>query len=161
MSAERKILFVCLGNIVRSPLAEHLFRQRAEERGLDGRYLVDSAGTSSFHVGQAPDRRMRQVAAQHGLTYTGRARQVTMRDLESHDLILALDNDNYDDLRVLAARTGVQADIRRLREFDPESDGDMDVPDPYYGGQGGFEATFDIISRSVDNLLGELEAGSR
>jgi protein-tyrosine phosphatase len=157
MPSTRKVLFVCLGNIVRSPLAEALFRQRVEDRGLDGRYHVDSAGTSGFHIGQTPDSRMRQTAAARGLEYTRRARQVLPRDLEEFDLIVAMDNENYDDLCSLADRAGIDADIRRMREFDPESDGVMDVPDPYYGGQAGFEATFDIVSRSVDNLLEHLE----
>jgi protein-tyrosine phosphatase len=157
MPPQRKILFVCMGNIVRSPLAENLFRQRAGQRGLDGRYQVDSAGTSSYHVGQVPDDRMRQTASRHGLDYTGRSRQVTPRDLETFDLIVALDSENYEDLRALADRMGINPEIRRLREFDREGDGALDVPDPYYGGQVGFEETFNIISRAVDGLMESLE----
>ncbi len=157
MAAKRKILFVCLGNIVRSPLAEALFRQRASQLGLGGRYQVDSAGTSSFHIGQTPDSRMRQTAAAHGLDYSGRARQVTLDDLEAFDLVVAMDNENYDDLRGLAERGGCHVEIRRMREFDPESGGSMDVPDPYYGGQAGFENTFAIVARSVEELLKDLE----
>lgn len=160
MPTQQKVLFVCMGNIVRSPLAEALFRQKAQQRGLGGRYLVDSAGTSSFHIGQAPDSRMRQTAASLGLEYTRSARRVTLRDLEDFDVILALDNDNYDDLQALAEDGGLHADIRRLREFDPENGGSTDVPDPYYGGQSDFEATYNIVSRSVDGLLDHLEAAS-
>jgi protein-tyrosine-phosphatase len=157
MPSERRILFVCLGNIVRSPVAEALFLQKVSELGLDGKYGADSAGTSSFHIGEAPDSRMRQTAARHGLEYSGRSRQVTARDLETFDLIVAMDGSNLNDLRALAERTGAAVEIRRMREFDPEGEFDLDVPDPYYGGQAGFERTFTILSRSVDGLLAELE----
>ena len=147
-----------MGNIVRSPLAEALFRQRAEQRGLDRRFLADSAGTSGYHVGELPDRRMRETAAAHGLEYTGSSRQVTIQDLAEADLVLALDDFNYADLQGLAEEGGVQPRLRWLREFDPENDGATQVPDPYYGEQAGFEATFAIISRSVDGLLDYLES---
>jgi protein-tyrosine phosphatase len=157
MPPHRRILFVCLGNIVRSPLAENLFRHRAEQLGLGGRYEVDSAGTSSYHVGQTPDGRMRQTASRHGLRYTGRSRQVTPRDLQVSDLIVAMDNENYDDLCSLAHHIGVKPEIRFLREFDPDNDGDLDVPDPYLDEHVEFEETYTIISRAVDGLLAELE----
>jgi low molecular weight protein-tyrosine phosphatase len=159
MATPRRILFVCLGNLVRSPLAEHLFRQRAADQGLDGKYEADSAGTSRFHVGQQPDERMRRTAARHGLEYSGTARHVTLEDLSSHDLILAMDEENLDYLHYLADRAEIKAEIRLMRPFDPQSDGAQDVPDPYYGGSSNFENTYAIISRAVDGLLGALEHG--
>jgi protein-tyrosine phosphatase len=159
MSTPRRILFVCLGNLVRSPLAEHLFRQRAAALGLDTKYQVDSAGTSSFHVGQIPDERMRRTAARHGLEYRGQARQVTVQDLRSHDLILAMDRENLADLEALAQRAEVGANVRLMRPFDAQSAGAKDVPDPYYGESTGFENTFAILSRAVDGLLASLENG--
>lgn len=147
-----RILFVCLGNIIRSPLAEHAFRQAADQAGSGDQYQVDSAGTAGWHAGEAPDPRMRKTAAAHGLSYTGQARRVREQDFEDFDLIVAMDSSNYRNLIELAASDEQRAKIRLLREFDPQGDG-MDVPDPYYGGQEGFEITFQIVRRSVDALL--------
>jgi protein-tyrosine phosphatase len=157
MTAPEQILFVCLGNIVRSPLAESLFQQLAEERGLAGRYVVDSAGTSSYHVGESPDQRMRRTAADKGYIYDGRSRQLRRSDLDRFDLIIAMDRQNDSDIRAMAARPDQAGKVRLMREFDPEADGDLDVPDPYYGGQEGFEKTFAIVHRSVATLLDRLE----
>lgn len=156
MSSPTRILFVCLGNIVRSPLAEGLFRQRAAERGLAEQFQVDSAGTSGYHVGERPDSRMRRTAAERGLEYDGRSRQVRQSDLEEFDLIIAMDRQNLRNLRELARGSEWTDRIRLMREFDPQADGDHDVPDPYYGGQTGFETTYDIIDRSVTSLLDSL-----
>lgn len=153
-----RILFVCLGNIIRSPLAEHAFRQAAEQAGLADRYQADSAGTAGWHTGEEPDPRMRQTAAVHGLNYTGRARQVSERDFHEYDLIVAMDSSNYRSLSELAGSEQARKKIRLMREFDPQADG-MDVPDPYYGGQEGFENTYQIVRRSVDGLLEALEDG--
>lgn len=152
-----RILFVCLGNIVRSPLAENLFRHLAEQAGVGDKYVVDSAGTSAWHIGEAPDSRMRRVAAQHGLQYDGRARQVSPQDLEHFDLLIALDNENRLDLLNLAGKAGLQAKIRTLREFDPQGGPRSAVPDPYYGGIDGFEEVFRIVERSCRGLLQALE----
>lgn len=156
MSQPKMILFVCLGNIVRSPLAEGMFRHQAQERGLGDRFEVDSAGTSSYHIGERPDSRMRRTAAERGLDYDGRARQVRADDLEEFDLIIAMDRQNLHSLRQLADSRSTDSEIRLLREFDPQAGEDMDVPDPYYGGQSGFEQTYGIISRSVAGLLDAL-----
>ena len=96
MAEKTRILFVCLGNIVRSPLAEHMFRHVAEEAGLSDKYELDSAGTSGYHVGERPDRRMRQVAAEFGLVYDGRARQFDRLDFERFDWIIPMDSSNRD-----------------------------------------------------------------
>lgn len=156
MSKPKRVLFVCLGNIVRSPLAEHLFRKMAAERGLDGAFEADSAGTSIYHIGEPPDPRMRETAAKRGLTYAGRARHLEPEDLDLFDLILAMDRSNLRHIRELADDYGTKAKIRLLRDFDPQPGHEPDVPDPYYGGMAGFDHTYDIVSRSVEALLDEL-----
>ena len=153
-----RILFVCLGNIVRSPLAENLFRHLAEEAGLGDKYVVESAGTAAYHVGDQPDRRMRQVAAQRGLEYTGSGRQVRPDDFHEFDLVVPMDGSNYADLMAIAP-PAAKDKIRLMREFDPEAADDKDVPDPYYGGIEGFEHVYDLVERSSRELLRRLEAG--
>lgn len=153
-----RILFVCLGNIVRSPLAESLFRHLAEEAGLGDKYVVDSAGTAAYHVGDPPDRRMRQVAAQRGLEYTGSGRQVHPNDFHEFDLVVPMDSSNYADLMAIAPPAAKEK-IRLMREFDPEAGDDKDVPDPYYGGIEGFEHVYDLVERSSRELLRRLEDG--
>jgi protein-tyrosine phosphatase len=152
-----RICFVCLGNIVRSPLAENLFRQLIEEREIEGEYEVDSAGTSAFHVGEVPDGRMRSVARERGLFYSGKARQFTKNDFDNFDLILAMDRENKEVLTSLAATEHQRQKIRLLREYDPVADGELDVPDPYYGGLDGFQNVYDLVERSILGLLEALE----
>lgn len=152
-----KILFVCLGNIIRSPLAEHMFRRLAAEQGLDSRYRADSAGTSAWHIGESPDRRMRQTAESHGWKYDGSARQFSRHDFEQFDLIIAMDQSNARSLSASAPDEEARAKIRMMREFDPQSGGSTDVPDPYYGGQEGFEQTYRIVERAVQGLLDWLQ----
>jgi len=154
-----KICFVCQGNIIRSPLAENIFRQMAEEGGLSEKYHLDSAGTSAYHVGEAPDRRMRQVAAEHGFNYSGRARQFWREDLETYDLILVMDQNNRRILESMVQDSSQAKKIHMMREFDLQSGEDLDVPDPYYGGLEGFEVTFQIVKRSCEGLLEALESG--
>lgn len=137
-------------------MAEGVFRQRAAERGLAERFEVDSAGTSGYHVGERPDSRMRRTAAERGLEYDGRSRQVRQSDIEEFDLIIAMDRQNLRNLHELARGSDGKDKIRLMRDFDPQADGDLDVPDPYYGGQTGFESTYDIIDRSVTSLLDSL-----
>jgi protein-tyrosine phosphatase len=155
----RRILFVCLGNIVRSPLAENMFRHLAEQSGLDGRYQVDSAGTAAYHVGEAPDSRMRQVAAERGLVYSGRARQFQREDFERFDLILPMDKDNRADILRLAGGPSHAGKVRLFREFDPQAKPGESVPDPYYGGLEGFHEVYDIVERAARGLLDALERG--
>ena len=153
-----RLLFVCLGNIIRSPLAESLFRFEASDAGLDSKYSVDSAGTAAWHIGEPPDPRMRVTAERHGVKYSGTARKVRQRDFDEFDWIIAMDASNVRDLRDLAATDEQRRKIRLLREFDPIQS-DSDVPDPYYGGEQGFENTYGIVERSVHGLLEALEAG--
>jgi protein-tyrosine phosphatase len=154
-----RILFVCLGNIIRSPLAENLFRFQAEQVGVDGKYSVDSAGTAAYHLGEPPDLRMQKTAESHGVNNGGTARQVREDDFDEFDWIVAMDGSNRRDLLEIAGSPDRQAKIRLMREFDPEPD-DPDVPDPYYGGAEGFENTYRIVERSVAGLLKALEAGN-
>ncbi len=160
MSSPDRILYVCLGNIVRSPLAEHLFEKLAAERGLGPRFEVSSAGTSGYHVGERPDPRMRSTAAKHGLDYDGAARQIHAEDLEDYDLIIAMDHSNFNTLRSMANSPEQEAKLRMLRQFDPHGGPAHDVPDPYYGGLEGFESTYRIVERSLRGLLDSMETGT-
>lgn len=156
-SSPTRVLFVCLGNICRSPLAEGVFAQLVEEAGLSPRFDVDSAGTGSWHVGERPDARAAMVAREHGIELDSRARQVTDQDLEEFDYVIAMDRDNLRSLERMASASGAEADISLLRTYDPDPDGE-EVPDPYYGGVSGFENVYDIISRSCEGLLNRLRA---
>jgi low molecular weight protein-tyrosine phosphatase len=153
-----RLLFVCLGNIIRSPLAENLFRFQAEQAGVDDKYSVDSAGTADYHVGEPPDSRMQRTAELHGVNDSGIARQIQESDFDEFDWIIAMDRSNRRDLLQIADTPEKQAKIQLMREFDPEQD-ELDVPDPYYGGEEGFENTYQIVERSVLGLLEALEAG--
>ncbi len=159
MEPVNRLCFVCLGNIVRSPLAEKLFIHLANQAGTVDKYQVDSAGTSAWHIGDPPDSRMRRVAARHGLAYNGRARQFQQRDFDRFDLILAMDQHNYAELARMAGGEEQRNKIHLLREFDPQAGPQAVVPDPYYGGIDGFENTYQVIERSCLGLLQALEAG--
>ena len=158
MTEKTSVLFVCLGNIVRSPLAENLFRQRVEQAGLADQFTVYSAGTSGYHVGESPDSRMRQVAAQRGLTYSGRSRQFWSGDFEAFDWIIAMDDSNRTDILRQARSDSDRAKVRLMREFDPQADGDMVVPDPYYGGIDGFHNVYDIVERATGELFDHIQS---
>jgi protein-tyrosine phosphatase len=152
-----RIIFVCQGNIIRSPLAENIFRHLAQERGVGEKYQLDSAGTSAYHVGELPDHRMRQVAQEKGFQYTGKARQYRRDEFDQHDLIIVMDRSN---LKILSswASTEEEKKIHMMREFDPQGSARLDVPDPYYGGLDGFDKTFEIVKRSCQGLLEALES---
>lgn len=155
-----KIIFVCQGNIIRSPLAENMFRHLAQELGLGETYQVDSAGTSAYHVGEPPDRRMRQVAQENGFQYTGQAKQFWAEDFGRFDLVIAMDRENQRYLQIKASSEAELNKIRLMREYDPQDGSELDVPDPYYGGLDGFEKTFEIVKRSCQGLLEALESGT-
>lgn len=154
--ASTSILFVCLGNICRSPLAEGVFRHLAEKRGEAALYRVDSAGTGGWHNGDAPDRRSVRVAAQHGIDISGqRARQVVAGDFGGFDLIVAMDRDN---LSVLKARAPVES-VGRVHLFSQiTADAERDVPDPYYGGPEDFEQVYSMLFSGCSALLEALAA---
>ncbi len=154
-----RVLFVCLGNICRSPAAESVFRHVVGEAGLDDRFLIDSAGTGAWHVGEPADRRMRNAARKRGIEVTSLARQVTIEDFEQFDHILAMDASNLRTLRRMAPAEHVQK-LRLFRDLDPEAPGG-DVPDPYYGDSAGFDEVLDIVTRAARELLGELVGDRR
>ncbi|MCW8157274.1 low molecular weight phosphotyrosine protein phosphatase [Stutzerimonas stutzeri] len=150
-----KVLFVCMGNICRSPTAEGVFRQRVEQAGLSGRIEIDSAGTGGWHVGKAPDARACEAAGRRGYPLAAlRARQVQPSDFERFDLILAMDHDNLARLQTLRPARG-QAELDLLlRRYGLEADV---VSDPYYGGADGFEEVLDLIEEACDALLIEVK----
>ena len=150
-----KVLFVCLGNICRSPTAEGVFRHKVREAGLEDRIEIDSAGTGDWHVGKAPDARTRAAALRRGYDLSSlRARQVSAADFSRYDLILAMDHANLRDLKRLRAGTGTAELDLFLRHFDLEID---EVPDPYYGGDDGFEQVLDLVEQACDGLLMEVK----
>ena len=156
-----RLLFVCLGNICRSPTAEGVMAHLVQREGLDHEFELDSAGTGGWHVGDPPDRRATAAAAARGVSLAGAARKVSPEDLERFDLILAMDGSNLADLRRLAGDEEEREKVRLLREFDPASvaaGGDLDVPDPYYGAAGGFEEVLDLVQAACEGLLAELRA---
>jgi protein-tyrosine phosphatase len=157
-----RILFVCLGNICRSPTAEGVLRHLLAEAGLQDEVQVDSAGTGGWHVGAAPDERATATARRRGILLEGAARQVAPADFDRYDLILAMDAENLGELRRLAPSAAAQAKVRLLREYDPATSavaaepGGLDVPDPYYGGAGGFDDVLDLVESACRGLLEEI-----
>ena len=155
-----RILFVCMGNICRSPTAEGVMRHVLCEAGLGARVEVDSAGTGAWHVGEPPDGRARAAARRRGIELDTSARKVTRADLDAFDLVLAADASNRRDLLRLAGDDPQRrAKVRMLREFDPASvrSGELDVPDPYYGDGDGFEHVLDVVEAACRGLLAELQ----
>lgn len=148
-----RVLFVCLGNICRSPMAEGAFQHYVDEAGLSDRFEIDSAGTSGYHAGERADARMRRTAAGHGVNLTSRSRQFRRQDLTDFDYVLAMDNANHRDIEA-TKNPGAEyhAEVLMMRKFDPEPDS-MDVPDPYWSGQDGFELVYDILMRSNREFL--------
>ena len=148
-----RVLFVCLGNICRSPLADGVFDAIVHEHGQSEKIFVDSAGTSGWHVGNPPDKRMRQTAADHGVSIGHlEGRQFVEADLENFDYIFAMDKSNLDDILARDATGKLGHKVRLFREFDPEP-GDYQVPDPYYGGPEGFEEVFQMVERTSRMLF--------
>ncbi|MDA0379525.1 MAG: low molecular weight phosphotyrosine protein phosphatase [Bacteroidetes bacterium] len=158
MSRGVRVLFVCLGNICRSPLAEGVFRDKVRAAGLSSLIEIDSAGTGAWHVGEPPDRRMVATARGHGVDLSAqRARQFVDTDLADYDHILAMDKSNLHDILFLDEGEDFGQRVTLFRQWDPEP-GDYEVPDPYYGGPEGFEEVFRIVDRTAENLLNGLVA---
>lgn len=157
MTPAVKVLFVCMGNICRSPMAEGVFKYYVREAGFAERILCDSAGTHDYHVGEPPDLRAQRAAAKRGYDLSGlRARRVEKEDFEVYDYVLAMDRLNYRTLeRLCPPRHATK--LRLFLEFGPDSAG-HEVPDPYYGGADGFERVLDMVEPAARGLLAHLRA---
>ncbi len=149
---EIKVLFVCLGNICRSPLAEGLFREKVQARGLDHVFHIDSSGTGDYHIGELPDPRTRANAEENGLELTSRARQFHRGDYDEFTYIIPMDSSNRSNIHQLDPDGRYREKVILMRYFDPH-DPEADVPDPYFGGKDGFQNVFTILDRSTENLL--------
>ncbi len=159
MPADRKpirVLFVCMGNICRSPAAEIVFRHQVHHAGLAEAIHIDSAGTIGYHAGKGPDPRMADTLRRRGYVIAGRSRQVTPEDLREFDLVLAADEENLADLCRLDRAGAHREKIRLLVEYCIEKDASH-VPDPYYGGQRGFEEVADLVEDACQGLLDTLK----
>ena len=153
--AKHRVLFVCLGNICRSPMAEGVLRRVAREEGVLDRFEIDSAGLGNWHVGQAPDSRAQEAAGRRGIDISDQfARQVTKEDFARFDLLLAMDGSNYDELVQLAPRSA-RHKIRRFLDYAPHV-ANKDVPDPFFGEREGFNHALDLIEAAARGLLADL-----
>lgn len=144
---------MCLGNICRSPLAEAVFNHHVKNMNLEGILSSDSCGTSNYHIGDPPDPRTVRNANKNGVTIDHKGRQLSWRDLDNYDLVLAMDLQNHRNILSLA-NAAHESKIKYLRDFDPEGPGD--VPDPYYGDEKKFQHVFEIVDRSVRELIASL-----
>ena len=154
---KKKILFVCLGNICRSPAAEGVFKQKVKDRDLEKLFEVDSAGTGSWHVGNLADPRMRETALSRGIELTSRSRKIEKSDLYEFDHILVMDNDNLDAVKSLIQNNNYPVDtqIKLILSYSKNSHLE-EVPDPYYGGQNGFDKVMDLLDDAMDGLIDSL-----
>jgi len=154
--AKVKVLFVCLGNICRSPLAEAIFNDKVRRRNLEGHFEVDSCGTADYHIGDSPDPRTIATALKNGVKMSHCVRQFTTADLDDFDYILAMDRSNHKNILRLSKQGSHAAKVFLMREFDSQGKGE-EVPDPYFGSERIFQEVFEILDRSTGNFLLHIE----
>ena len=147
-----RVLFVCLGNICRSPLGAAVLKHKLKENGMDSWVEVDSCGTSNYHIGDNADPRTIATASMYGVAIDHCVRQLVARDLEDFDFIFAMDQNNYRNIVRLAPGKDVQRKIKLMREFDPQGKGG-EVPDPYHGGEKDFQEVYEILDRSTTGFI--------
>jgi len=151
-----KLVFVCLGNICRSPTAEGIFIHKVKNHNLENYFYIDSAGTAAYHVGESANSKSQATANKRGIHLPSKARKFEYADLEEFDLILAMDSENYRNILELDTKDKYGHKVKMMRKYDPQPDM-KDVPDPYYGGMDGFENVFNVLERSSEQLLEELK----
>jgi protein-tyrosine phosphatase len=153
--SKKRVLFVCLGNICRSPLAEAVFKHKVKAKGLDHLFEIDSCGTGNYHIGDPPDPRTVANAKRNGVVIEHLGRQLNDDDLAYFDVILAMDNKNLRSIQSLRSADEFSHKVKLMREFDSSEKGG-EVPDPYYGEEKNFQEVFEILNRTADALLEEL-----
>lgn len=153
----QRVLFICLGNVCRSPIAEAVFAQLTTQNGAAERYLIDSAGTNAYAAGSPPDPRMQQVARREGVPMSHSSRMFVRTDFDNFDLILSVDRVNVERAARLARSKEDRQKIRLLRDYDPDSPRGSEIPDPYYGGQRGFEKVYHMVDKACRGLFDKLE----
>lgn len=156
MSSTIRLCFVCLGNICRSPTAEGIMKSEIATLNLSDRILVDSAGTIGHHQGSEPDARSKTIAQKRGVILTSVARKFLAEDFDTYDYVLAMDQNNYKDLEQLQSSQSHKEKLFLFRSFDSSSEPGATVPDPYYGGESGFDDVFDICQAATQGLLNYL-----
>jgi protein-tyrosine phosphatase len=152
MGKKIKVLFVCLGNICRSPSAEAVFKHLVDEKGVSEKFFVDSAGTSAWHAGEKADARMRQHAKKRGINLTSISRKFAVEDFDRFDYIIAMDRQNLEDMKQLARNQSDLEKLHMMTSFSKQFNYDH-VPDPYYGGEEGFELVLDILEDTSQGLF--------
>lgn len=149
-----RLLFICLGNICRSPAAQGIMQHLVDSRGLTNRFVIDSAGIGSWHIGDLPDRRMRDHGRRHGYTFGHRARQFhASADFDRFDWILTMDDANYEEITCQALTDGERAKVVPLARYLRHHPGANDIPDPYFGGDAGFERVISLLEDACEGLL--------
>ena len=149
------VLFVCLGNICRSPAAEGIMKKMVADNQLEDKIYVDSAGTSGWHQGELPDHRMRTHGERRGYDFSSRSRKFSSSDFDSFDYIVVMDDDNYHNVKKLAKTEGHAAKIHRMTDFS-NAYSHSHIPDPYYGDASGFELVMDLLEDACENLMNKI-----